>query len=182
VDRNSRCYAHSERYSETCLSEVKILRVDALEANETRYLLIFLQTLTITWITKRKYHLSPSIRRVAGRIAGDALKQGWRTNGTRKGFLGTRYSLLSQVFDFFCPTSVSIFWRMCVYTRSWQLRDCVWITCDTKIILRVKHSYTNRSGAKFWLDIYHWGADLAVTWRIRDIGRNVLFFFSNRKQ
>jgi len=38
----------------------------------------------------------------------------------------------------------------------------------------VKHFYTNRSGAKCWLDIYHWGADLVVTGRIRDIGQKVL--------
>ena len=84
MDRNSRCYAHSERYSEKYLSEVKILWVDVVKANETRYLLIFLQTLTIPWINIWKYHLSPSIRRVAGRIAGDALKQGWRNCGTQK--------------------------------------------------------------------------------------------------
>ena len=30
------------------------------------------------------------------------------------------------------------------------------------------------SGAKCLLDIYHWGASLAVTGRIRDIGQNVL--------
>jgi len=31
-----------------------------------------------------------------------------------------------------------------------------------------------RSGAKCWLDIYHWGAGRAVTRRIRDIGQNIL--------
>jgi len=38
----------------------------------------------------------------------------------------------------------------------------------------VKYFYTNRSGTKCWPDIYHWGAGLAVTGRIRDIGQNVL--------
>ena len=33
---------------------------------------------------------------------------------------------------------------------------------------------TNQNGKKCWLDIYHWGAGLAGTWRIRDIGQNVL--------
>jgi hypothetical protein len=37
------------------------------------------------------------------------------------------------------------------------------------------------SGAKWWLDICHWGAGLAVTGRIRDIGQKVLVFFSNKK-
>ena len=41
----------------------------------------------------------------------------------------------------------------------------------------VKHFYTNRSVAKCWLDIYRWGAVLAATGRIRDIGQNVLFIF-----
>jgi len=38
----------------------------------------------------------------------------------------------------------------------------------------VKHIYTNRSGAKCWLDIYHWGAGLAVNGPIRDNGQNIL--------
>jgi hypothetical protein len=37
----------------------------------------------------------------------------------------------------------------------------------------LKHVYTNRSIAKFSLDIYHWGVGLAVTERIRDVGQNV---------
>ena len=36
------------------------------------------------------------------------------------------------------------------------------------IILRVKHFYTN---VKCQLDIYHWGAGLAVTGRISDNGQ-----------
>ena len=38
----------------------------------------------------------------------------------------------------------------------------------------VKRFYTNRSGANCWLDIYRWGAGLAVTGPIRDIGQNIL--------
>jgi len=33
--------------------------------------------------------------------------------------------------------------------------------------------YTSRSGGKCWLETYRWGAGLAVTGRIRDIGLNV---------
>ena len=49
------------------------------------------------------------------------LVQGRRTNGTRdqngtrKDFLGTRHSLLTLFFYFFCSTSVSIFWRIYIY-------------------------------------------------------------------
>ena len=38
----------------------------------------------------------------------------------------------------------------------------------------VKHFCTNRSGAKCWPDIYHWGAGLVVTGPMRDIGQKVL--------
>ena len=38
----------------------------------------------------------------------------------------------------------------------------------------MKHFCTNLSGAKCRLDIYRWGAGLAVTGPIRDIGQNVL--------
>ena len=44
------------------------------------------------------------------------------------------------------------------------------LTNDTAM----KRFYTNRSGANCWLDIYRWGAGLAVTGPIRDIGLNVL--------
>ena len=30
------------------------------------------------------------------------------------------------------------------------------------------------SGAKFWLDIYQWGAGLTVTGQIHDVGQNIL--------
>ena len=37
----------------------------------------------------------------------------------------------------------------------------------------MKNIYTNRSGAKCRLNIYHWGAGLSVTGRMHDIGQNV---------
>ena len=39
-----------------------------------------------------------------------------------------------------------------------------------------------RSGVKFWLDIYHWGASLAVTEWICDVGQNIFpsFFFKQK--
>ena len=38
--------------------------------------------------------------------------------------------------------------------------------------IAVKHSYTNRSGAKFSLGIYRWGAGLAATGRMPDTGQS----------
>jgi len=43
-----------------------------------------------------------------------------------------------------------------------------------RIILLVEHFYTNRERWQCWLDVYHWGAGLAVTGRIRDSGQKVL--------
>ena len=37
----------------------------------------------------------------------------------------------------------------------------------------VKHFYTNRSGAKCGLDVYRWGACLAVNGPVRDTGQIV---------
>jgi hypothetical protein len=76
-------------------------------------------------------------------------------------------------FYLFCPTGVSMMWRMCVYTYLTAYRlymNYRWY----RITLRVKYFYTIGSGAKCWLDNYHWGADLAVTGRKDDIGQNVL--------
>ena len=82
------------------------------------------------------------------------LVQDWWTHGTRKDFLGTRHSLLFKY-------------------------DCV----ETEFELSLLPNNTASgsflligSGAKCWQDIYHWGAGLAVTGRIRDIGQNVLQF------
>jgi len=38
------------------------------------------------------------------------------------------------LFYFFCPTSVSILWRICgyIHTHIWLRRDCIWITVATK--------------------------------------------------
>jgi len=52
--------------------------------------------------------------------------------------------------------------NMCMYTHT----GCVWSTA--------KHLYTDRSGAKCWLDIYRWGAGLAVNGPIAGIGHSVL--------
>jgi hypothetical protein len=53
-----------------------------------------------------------------------ALDQGWRTYGTHQ-------SLLSWIFYFYCPTSVSIFWRMCVYA---DISDCVEVVYEVPLL------------------------------------------------
>jgi len=53
------------------------------------------------------------------------------------------------------------------YLTAWRLYmkyRCYQITLRTQV----------GSSAKFWLDINDWGADMAVTGRISDIGQNVL--------
>jgi hypothetical protein len=80
------------------------------------------------------------------------LVQDWRTYGTRKDFLGTRHSLLSKY-------------------------DCVGIEFELSSLPNNTASGSFLligRGAKSWQDIYHWGAGLAVTGRICDIGQNVL--------
>jgi len=54
--------------------------------------------------------------------------------------------------------------NMCIYTHV-----CVQTVYQLLVLpnnTAVKHIYTNRSGAKCWLDIYHRGAGLTVTGRI----------------
>ena len=86
------------------------------------------------------------------------IDQGWRTygtraqNGTRKDFRGTRHSLLSYFFNFFCLISVPILCvrvRVCMYTHT-----CTHIWLRThrlhmnylcyQIILQVRHFYMHR--------------------------------------
>jgi hypothetical protein len=54
-----------------------------------------------------------------------------------------------------------------------HISDCVQTVYELPLLTN-DHFYTNRSGTKCWPDIYHWGAGLAVTGWIRDIGQNVL--------
>jgi len=118
---------------------------------------------------------------------------GWRTFGTRAQN-GKWHSLLS-LFLFLLPDQLLyceqyqyVCMYICVYIYIYMYTyllcaDCIWIAVATKCHYS-ETFYTNRSGAKCWLDIYRWGPGLAVPGQIhvRDIGQNVLVFFWNRKQ
>jgi len=114
-------------------------------------------------------------------------------NGMREDFLGTRHSPLSQLCLFIFPDQrlyivrnmcvyiciyeyiyISIYIYLCIYihiyihTHIRLRRDCIWITVATKWYCSWDIFTHIGSGAKCWLDIDHWDAGLAVTWRIRD--------------
>jgi hypothetical protein len=64
--------------------------------------------------------------------------------------------------------------RIHTHTRA---PDCVETVSELSLLpndAAVKHLRTHRSGANCWLDSYRWGAGLAVTGWIRNIGQNVL--------
>ena len=63
---------------------------------------------------------------------------------------------------------------MCINTHIRLPRDCTWVAVATKWYCSLNIFTQIGSGAKCWLDIDHWGAGLAVTWRIRDVGQNGL--------
>jgi hypothetical protein len=76
---------------------------------------------------------------------------------------------------FFCPTSVSTLWRICLHVHIYDVsRECIWITIATKQHCEWNIFTKIGSGTICWLEIYHWGAGLVVTGSIRDIGQNVL--------
>ena len=71
---------------------------------------------------------------------------------------------------------MSLYCEEYVYVQI-HISDCVQTVYELPLLpnnTAVKHFYTNRSSAKCWLDICHWGAGLAVAGRIRDSGKNVL--------
>jgi hypothetical protein len=109
-------------------------------------------------------------------ISGKGVEQGWwpygtsAKIGTTKDFLGTRHSLLYQYVISFARPRVSVFSRTHTYLTAYRLYmnyRCYQTTLQWNIFKQIG------SSAKCWLDIYHWGAGLAVTGRIRDIGQNV---------
>jgi hypothetical protein len=102
-------------------------------------------------------------------------------NGKQKDFLVRRLLMPSQFCFIYFVQPASLYCEEYVYIDT---SDCVENayglpllpndTANKIFLLKIG------SGAKCCLDIYHWGASLAVTGRIPDIGQNVLVFFSNR--
>jgi hypothetical protein len=85
-----------------------------------------------------------------------------------------RHALLSQFFKISFARQVPLYCEEHVFIYT---SDCVQTVYGSLLLPNnsaMKHIYTNRSGAKCWLVIYHWGAGLAVTGRIYDIGQNVI--------
>jgi hypothetical protein len=77
------------------------------------------------------------------------LCRGWRTyvmraqNITQNNFHGTWHSLLSLIY-FFCLTSPSTLWRICVYTH---ISDCIEIVFGLPLLTystAMNHFYTNQ--------------------------------------
>jgi hypothetical protein len=86
----------------------------------------------------------------------NSVGQGWRTTGMRH----------SQLF--FC--FISFVRLICVYIH---IHDCVETVYELPLLPNNTARETflhNQERCEVWLDIYHWGAGLAVTGRIRDIG------------
>jgi hypothetical protein len=89
------------------------------------------------------------------------LDQGWQTYGTWKDFLGMQHSLLSQFFISFArpmfpyfDISVYIYTSYCIET----VYELPLLPNNT-----VSETFLHKlSGAKSWLDIYHWDASLVV--------------------
>ena len=112
-----------------------------------------------------------------------SLGYGFGTCGTRvendkpKDFLGLRHSLPSQVFlSFTHPESAYCEEHVHTHTHTHNLTAyrlymnyrCYQITLQYNIFTQI------RSGVKCRLDIYRWGAGLAVAGRIRDVEQKVL--------
>jgi len=82
------------------------------------------------------------------------MQQGRRTygpraqNGAGKDFLCTRHSVLSQILISFPRPASLRCEHVFIYTQLTVQRLCMNYRCY-QITLRVKHFYTNRSGAKF---------------------------------
>jgi hypothetical protein len=88
-------------------------------------------------------------------------------SGTRHDFLGTR-----QFFVFILPDQrlynvKNMCVCVCVYKHIWRRKGCIWITVAANIYCGWNIFTQTGSGVECWLDIYNWGAGLAVTAGIR---------------
>ena len=103
----------------------------------------------------------------------------WVSNGHNSVTVQNRTHVYMNIFDHkglgnhllqLCPKVV----KHPVYTHIWLHADCIWITFATKYNCRETFFTQIGTSAKCWLDIYRWGAGLAVSGWIRDMGQNVL--------
>ena len=118
-----------------------------------------------------------------GRWVTKIPKKKYDTNSSRAGLTNLRhacpkwhaaFTAVPILFTIIFPDQRLYTVRTCAYTH---IHDTVQTVFELPLLRNstaVKHLNTNRSGAKCWPDIYHWGAGLAVTGRIRDIGQNIL--------
>jgi hypothetical protein len=107
------------------------------------------------------------------------LVQGWRScgmraqNGTPKVFLYTRQALLSHVLVLLLDQPVYIVNNTaCIQTH---ISDCVEVVNEIPLLANNMACETflhKHRECGCWLDIYYWGASLAVTGGIRAIGQN----------
>ena len=93
------------------------------------------------------------------------------------GLANMRHAAFTAVPDIFIyfprPSSLHCEEYVCIYTCVTVYRLCTNYRCY-QITLQWNIFTQIESGAKCWLDIYHWGANLVVTGPIRDIGQNVV--------
>jgi hypothetical protein len=82
---------------------------------------------------------------------------------------------VSRIYLFiYSARPAPLYCEMYTHTHSWLRREWMWITVAKKWYCEWNIFSQTGSDAKCWLDIYHYGAGLAVTGRIRDIGHSVL--------
>jgi hypothetical protein len=97
--------------------------------------------------------------------------------------LASRFDFCLNFLSFILPNQllystrniyIYIYTHTHTHTHIWLRRYCTWITVATKQYCEWNILTEIQNFAKYWLYICHWGAGLALSGRIRDIGQNVL--------
>ena len=88
---------------------------------------------------------------------------------------GIRYSPYFYILFFVRPVCLYCEEHVYIYIYLIAQKLYMYYRCYQIICYCEWNTFTQiGSGAKCWVDIYRWGAGLAVSWPIRDIGQNVL--------